>query len=190
MSGERNIAMSYTLQDFCSEIHQILVAENNSAGREKVRRKMEELLANKTFIEQFCGPDKKPGVYKLNEDPTTGAVVLSHVMGDGHASPPHDHGNSWAIYGQATEHTVMTEFDRTDDGSDDEAISLEETRQYRLDPGQVGLFDVGQIHSIQYPDNARFVRVTGVDLDGIDRHAYNLKHRTVKTIHSASAGEA
>jgi len=181
--------MSYTLQDFCAEIHQILAAENNSEGREKVREKMEGLLANETFIEQFCSPEKLPGVYKLNEDPTTGAVVLSHVMGEGTTSPPHDHGNSWAIYGQATEHTVMTEWDRVDDGSDDEAISMKETKKYRLDPGQVGLFDVGVIHSIQYPDNARFVRVTGVDLDGIDRKAYNLKHRTVKTIRAESANQ-
>ena len=33
--------MSYTLQDFCAEIHQILVDENNSDGREKVRAKRE-----------------------------------------------------------------------------------------------------------------------------------------------------
>ncbi len=181
--------MSYTLQDFCAEIHQILVDGNNSEGREKVRAKMEQLLANKTFIEQFCGPDKPPGVYKLNEDPTTGAVVLSHVMGEGHTSPPHDHGNSWAIYGQATEHTIMTEWERVDNGSDDENIAMEETKKFRLDPGQVGLFDVGVIHSIEYPDNARFVRVTGVDLEGIDRKAYNLKHRTVKTLRAATAAQ-
>lgn len=182
--------MSYTLQDFCAEIHDILIAENNADGREKVRRKLEQLLANETFIEQFCGPDKPVGVYKLNEDPTTGAVVLSHVMGEGTMSPPHDHGASWAIYGQATGHTIMREWDRTDDGSDDEDISLEQTSEYRLDPGQVGLFNPGVIHSIEYPDNARFVRVTGVDLDGIDRKSYNLKHKTVKTIRAESANAA
>ena len=182
--------MSYTLQDFCAEIHQILVAENNADGRERVRQKLEQLLGNETFIEQFCGPDKPAGVYKLNEDPTTGAVVLSHVMGEGAMSPPHDHGTSWAIYGQATEHTVMREWYRTDDGSDDEDISLEKNSEYRLDPGQVGLFNPGVIHSIEYPDNARFVRVTGVDLDRIDRKAYNLKHKSVKTIRAASADAA
>ena len=179
--------MSYTLQDFCAEIHQILLDRNNSCGREQVRAKMGKLLKNAAFIEQFCGSKKKPGVYKLNEDSTTGAVVLSHVMGEGHTSPPHDHGASWAIYGQATKHTVMTEWDRLDDGSNDKNIEIKEARKYRLDPGEVGLFDVGQIHSIEYPDNACFVRVTGVDLDGIDRKAYNLMHKTVKTIRAESA---
>ena len=86
--------MSYTLQDFCAG--SVLVAENNADGRE-VRQKLEQLLGNETFIEQFCGPDKPAGVYKPNEDPTTGAVVLSHVMGEGAMSPPHDHGTSWAV---------------------------------------------------------------------------------------------
>jgi predicted metal-dependent enzyme (double-stranded beta helix superfamily) len=181
--------MGYTLQDFCAEIHQILVKGNDSAARERVRWNMEKLLANEMFISQFCGPDKKPGVYKLNEDSNTGAVVLCHVMGEGHASPPHDHGASWAIYGQATEHTVMTEWDRVDDGSNDEGIEMKQTKKYRLDPGEVGLFDIGQIHSIEYPDNARFIRVTGVDLDRIDRKAYNLKHKTVKTIRAESADQ-
>ena len=179
--------MGYTLQDFCAEMHDVLVDENNPEGREKVRQNMEKLLANEAFIEQFCGPDKPEGVYKLNEDLTTGAVVLSHVMYEGHMSPPHDHGDSWAIYGQAAEHTIMREWERTDDGSDDENIALEKTKEYRLDPGQVGVFNPGAIHSIEYPNNARFVRVTGVDLEGIDRKAYNLERRTVKTIRSESA---
>tara|TARA_R110000787_G_scaffold19018_3_gene57538 strand:- start:385 stop:933 length:549 start_codon:yes stop_codon:yes gene_type:complete len=182
--------MGYTLQDFCADIHVILKDENNAAGREKVRRKMEQLLANDAFIDQFCGPDKKAGAYKLNEDPTTGAVVLSHIMDEGHASPPHDHGNSWAIYGQAVKHTVMTEYARTDDRSDPGKFALEVTREYTLNPGEVGLFDVGQIHAIKYPDNARFVRVTGTDLDRIDRTAYNMKHGVAKTIRAESADTA
>ena len=73
--------MAYTLQEFCSEIHNILMAENNSAGREKVRQKLEQLLTNKEFVAQFCGPEKEPGVYKLNEDPNTGAEVKVKFKG-------------------------------------------------------------------------------------------------------------
>ncbi len=182
--------MSYTLQDFCAEIHKILVVENNEDGREKVRQRLEKLLTNETFVEQFCGSDKPVGVHKLNEDPTTGAVVLSHVVGAGTMSPPHDHGESWAIYGQAKEHTVMREWDCADHNYGDGNITLKQTREYRLDPGQVGLFNPGVIHSIEYPDAARFVRVTGVDLDRIDRKAYNLKHKTVRTIRAESADQA
>ena len=179
--------MAYTLQEFCADIHGILVAENNSSGREKVRTQLEKLLTNQDFIEQFCSRDKKPGVYRLNEDPTTNAVVLAHIMGDGHTSPPHDHGSSWAAYGQAVEYTDMTEWQRIDDENDAGKAKLEQTKTYRLDPGQVGLFDVGKIHSISYPDGARFVRVTGTDLDRIERKAYNLKHGTVRIIQAETA---
>ena len=155
--------MSYTLQDFCAEIHEILVAENNADGREKVRQKLEQLLENETFIEQFCGPDKPAGVYKLNEDPTTGRSFCP-CDGRGRDVAAHDHGASWAIYGQATEHTVMREWYRTDEGP---MTRISRLRKIGIpaDPGQVGLFNPGVIHSIEYPDNARFVRVTGVDLD-------------------------
>ena len=182
--------MNYTLQDFCAEMHKILIAENNENGREKVRQKLEELLTNETFVEQFCGLNKPVGVSKLNEDPITGAVVLSHVMGEGTTSPPHDHGESWAIYGQAREHTVMREWVCSESNTSDGNITLEQTKQYRLDPGQVGLFNPGVIHSIEYPNAARFIRVTGVDLDRIDRKAYNLKHGTVRTIRAESADRA
>lgn len=176
--------MGYTLQDFCADIHAILKEENTPAGRQKVRAQLEKLLTNETFVEQFCGPDKKAGVYKLNEDPTTGAVVLAHVMDDAHVSPPHDHGKSWAIYGQAAGQTTMREYGRTDDGADPEKFELEKTGEYTLNKGNVGVFDVGVIHSIDYTDKARFVRVTGVDLDTIDRVAYDTKRGVVKNIRS------
>ena len=182
--------MSYTLQDFCAEIHQILKERDDATGREEVRAKLETLLANETFVEQFCGPDRKPGIYTLNEDPTTGAVVLAHIYRKGVVSPPHDHGTSWAIYGQATEYTDMTEWKRTDDGADSARADLAEVRTYRLEPGQAGLYDVGEIHSIDFPDDTRLVRVTGVDLDRIDRTAYDLKTGEAKTIRSQSADSA
>ena len=32
-------------------------------------------------------------------------------------------------------------------------------------PGHAGIYQDGKIHSIDYPDDARFVRVTGTNLD-------------------------
>ena len=39
-------------------------------------------------------------------------------------SPPHDHGESWAIYGQAKLWTDMIEWKREDDGSDPKHAKL------------------------------------------------------------------
>jgi len=47
-------------------------------------------------------------------------------------------------------------------------------------PGQAGIYQDGKIHSIDYPDNARFIRVTGTNLDRIDRVRFDLNTGEVK----------
>jgi len=89
-------------------------------------------------------------------------------------SPPHDHGASWAIYGQATHYTDMIEWEREDDGSNPENAKLKPVKKYRLLPGHAGIYQDGTIHSIDYPDYARFVRVTGTNLDKINRVRFDL----------------
>jgi hypothetical protein len=47
-------------------------------------------------------------------------------------------------------------------------------RSYRLGPGEVGVYETGVIHSIDYPAGSRFIRVTGTNLDRIERDAFDL----------------
>ena len=93
-------------------------------------------------------------------------------MTEPRTSPPHDHGASWAVYGQAAGHTDMTVWSATGD-----AGALEPVRTFRLEAGQAGLFDVREIHSIDYTDGARFVRVTGVDMTGEERRVFDPETR-------------
>ena len=46
----------------------------------------------------------------LYEDPKLGFQILAHVNEKGRAGQPHDHGASWAIYGQAVGETVMSDW--------------------------------------------------------------------------------
>ncbi len=41
-------------------------------------------------------------------------------------------------------------------------------------PGHAGTYEDGKIHSIDYPDYARFIRVTGTNLDNIQRVRFDL----------------
>ena len=120
-------------------------------------------------------------------DPELGFVVLSHVNTKAAKSPPHDHGASWAVYGQATEYTDMTEWRRTK-GDGPGPAEIEMSRQYRLNPGHAGTYDIRAIHSIDYPDGARFVRVTGTDLERVPRLKFNLKTNEAEVIESVSTG--
>ena len=90
-------------------------------------------------------------------------------------SPPHDHGASWAIYGQATHYTDMIEWEREDNGADTKHAKLKPVKKYRLTPGKAGIYQDGKIHSIDYPDHSRFIRVTGTNLDQIQRVRFDLK---------------
>ena len=72
----------------------------------------------------------------------------------------------------------MTVWKRLDDASVDGKADTEWDQQYRLEPGDVGLFNEGTIHSIAYPGGGRFVRVTGTDLDGIKRSRFDAKAGT------------
>jgi hypothetical protein len=179
--------MTYTLDQFVADARTTLQAENNSAGREKVRRLVERLLDNDRFVARYFPSDLEPGRHKLYEDPELGFVVLAHINPKANKSPPHDHGSSWAVYGQVSHHTDMTVWERIDGGEGGGDATLKEVRSYRLNPGEVGIYDIGEIHSIDFPDGARFLRVTGKDLDHVRRLKYDTDAGKALVIESASA---
>ena len=160
--------MSYTLDQFIGDCRTTLRRDPGPAGRETVRLNLERLLANQDFIREYCGDDQPRGLKLLYEDTELGFQVLAHINDKARVSPPHDHGHSWAIYGQATKYTDMIEWAR-EDGADAMHAKLKPVKKYRLLPGHAGIYQDGRIHSIDYPDNSRFVRVTGTDLDKITR---------------------
>ena len=166
--------MVYDLDQFIADCRTILARDPGPAGREEIRVSLERLLGNPEFLRQYCGEDVPRGLKVLYEDPKLGFQVLAHINDKARKSPPHDHGASWAIYGQATHYTEMTEWDRLDDGSDPDGAKLKPAKTYRLMPGHAGIYQDGKIHSIDYPDYARFIRVTGTNLDNIQRVRFDL----------------
>ena len=169
--------MSYDLDQFVSDCRAILERDPGPAGREEVRVRLEQLLANPDFVQKYCGDQVPRGLKVLYEDPDLGFQVLAHINDKARVSPPHDHGASWAIYGQATHYTDMIEWEREDDGSRPAKAKLKPVKKYRLLPGHAGIYQDGKIHSIDYPDYARFIRVTGTNLDKIDRVRFDLEVR-------------
>lgn len=164
--------MAYELDQFIADTRATLKRDPGPAGRESVRANLERLLANKDFVAATCGEDVPTGLKTLYEDKELGFQILAHVNDKARKSPPHDHGASWAIYGQAVKHTDMIEWERT--GGDDKHAELKEAKRYRLNAGEAGIYQDGKIHSIDYPDRARFIRVTGTNLDRINRVRFDL----------------
>jgi predicted metal-dependent enzyme (double-stranded beta helix superfamily) len=172
--------MAYDLDQFIADCRTALARDPGPAGREEVRVRLEKLLSNQEFVRKYCGEDAPRGLKVLYEDPKLGFQILAHINDKARKSPPHDHGASWAIYGQATLYTDMIEWEREDSGSDPKHAKLKPAKTYRLTPGHAGIYQDGKIHSIDYPDKSRFVRVTGTNLDRIPRVSFDLASGEVR----------
>ncbi len=165
--------MHQALEQFCRSCKQALKGRPGAAGRAEIVRLLEQAVADAGFRDACFGEGQR-GRRLLHRDPELGFCVLAYDMSEPRVSPPHDHGPSWAIYGQSEAHTEMTEFEREDGGTGPGPAKLRELRRYRLNPGQVGLFEIGAIHRIDYPAGAKLVRVTGEDMERVPRLKYDL----------------
>lgn len=173
--------MSYSLQDFCTDVRSILGEADDPASRDQVRTKLELLLADADFLAGHVGPESDPGMQQIHQDQELGFCVLAYNMAAPRQSPPHDHGGSWAVYGQAEGYTDMTLWHESDG-------KVEAGRTFRLNAGQAGLFDIRDIHSIEYTAGAKFVRVTGVDMSGEPRRVFDPQTGAMREIESVGAG--
>jgi hypothetical protein len=179
--------MTYGLDDFVKDIKSTLKADNGPGGRKAICEKMEVLLQNKDFLDKALPPDSVDGHMKLYEDADQGFVVLAHYHSKHRYSPPHDHGPSWAIYGQATGWSEMGIWSRTDGGSGAGRAELKPAETFRLTPGKAGIFDVGHIHSVNRNDGVcAYIRVTGRDLDYVKRYRYDLEGKKAIAMEAAS----
>ena len=73
----------------------------------------------------------------------------------------------------------MTIWNRIDDGSQIGHAELNAIQTFSLNPGQAALFDTGIIHSTAHPKPARWIRVTGTNLDTIERYSYDVDRQVI-----------
>jgi hypothetical protein len=175
--------MAYGKDEFITDCREAMKTLDGDGARKSICTSMEKLLENTDFIAQNLGPDKEEGRHTVFQDDETGFNLLFHIFDCANGSPPHDHGSSWAVYGQAAGYTDMTEWEY-----DENADDLKVSKSYRLDPGKAGIFPPNAIHSIEYTAGARFVRVTGVDLETVARRVFDQETHEMRTQNSNGAG--
>ncbi len=182
--------MAQALQEFCSDARMILKAGASRAALEKVKASLACLLTDADFIKQQFADNAAIGLRRIYTDPDLGFEVLTYRWDKARNSQPHDHGDSWAIYGQVHEYTEMTEYERTDDRSDPQRATLSAKSKYRLNPGQAGIYWGRELHSTATPVGACYVRVTGTDLENIPRIRIDTATGRVITIHGRTVSPA
>lgn len=170
--------MAYTLREFCADLTATLSNEGE-AGLPKLADKLAALLRNPDFVAATFSEGDPPGKRELWRDPVTDAYLLAHVHQAGRAGAPHNHGESWAIYGTARGCTGMSEWRRAD-ARDASGVVLERTAAYDLGPGEARAYGRGTIHSITHAEKTWVVRVTGGDLDSRPRYRFDPATDTIR----------
>src|SRR5262249_52155426 len=123
----------YTLQQFSNECHHILAEDAGVEGRKKVCALVQEILKDDDFVATHLHdgvPDRKI----LYEDPELRFCILGHVNHGARESKPHDHGPSWAIYGQARGKTVMSDWELLEPATKDRPGKARLVREKRVTP--------------------------------------------------------
>ena len=150
--------MSYTLDAFAKDCREILRSENNPAGRSKVCTLLQKALKDEEFVGKAFD-DTTPERKILYEDPDLGFCILAHNYTGPKESPPHDHGHSWAIYGQAKGETSMSDWELVEPASAETAGKVKKTRSYKLTPGVAHVYNEGDLHSPSRTDATLLIRI-------------------------------
>jgi len=161
--------MSYTLDEFAADIRSSLKEDAGAAGIEAVRVLTEKAVSDPKFVQEFLGPQNTKKRSVLYEDPELGFCICTHV-GEGKdekGPPPHNHGTTWAIYGQAVGTTTMTDWKILEPAEDDRPGLVEPIETYDLTPGKARAYDVGFVHSPTRGGATRFLRIEGENLDHV-----------------------
>ncbi len=160
--------MSATLEQFISECRTILNAEPGPSGRRKICMRLEELLRDAGFVSTVLNEETSERQI-LYEDPALGFCVLAHSYKAPKTSPPHDHGPSWAIYGQAKGETEMTDYELLEPAAPGKPGKARPLRTYKLTPGTAYLYNEGDQHSPVRRGPTQLIRLEGLNMDRIKR---------------------
>ena len=160
--------MSQTIEKFAAACHDILKAEPGPAGRRKVRDLLQETLKDQQFVATYLN-DQTPERKILYEDPELGFCVLAHYYQGAKESSPHDHGPSWAIYGQAQGETEMSDYELLEPASAEKPGKVRKVRTYKLTPGIAHVYNEGDLHSPKRVSSTRLIRIEGVNMEKVKR---------------------
>ena len=163
--------MALTLEQFAAACRRILAEDPGVAGRRKVRALVEDVLRDEAFVAAHLG-DGTPERKVLYEDPELGFCILAHAYDGAKDSKPHDHGPSWAIYGQARGKTVMSDWALLEPATEEKPGKVRLVEEYTLTPGVAHLYNEGDLHSPRREGSTRLIRIEGVNVEKIRRYPY------------------
>lgn len=161
--------MAYTLEQLAADIKSTLKADASDAAKDKVCSLVSKACLDKEFVAQHLTAEACKPRKVLYEDADLGFAICGHVYGDKAVGSPHDHGSSWAIYGQAVGKTEMTEWSIVKPGSGSDPSLVKPQTTYTMTPGDVRFYKTGAVHSPNRQEPTKLIRVEGKNLDHVKR---------------------
>jgi hypothetical protein len=163
--------MEFTLDSFASECRRLLKADPGPAGRDKVRAVVQEVLKDEKFLGTYLN-ENTPDRQVIYEDPELGFCICAHLNRDAREANPHDHGNSWAIYGQAFGETEMSDWEIIEPAVEGKPGKVRRAKVYVLKPGMAHIYNEGDVHSPKRITTTGLIRIEGKNTQKMKRLAY------------------
>ena len=163
--------MGYTLEQLSDACHRALKDHPGVEGRKRMCALVADALTDEAFVRTYFDgelPERK----LLYEDPEFGFCILAHAYEGARESQPHDHGPSWAIYGQARGETIMSDFALVEPPGEKQPGQVRLVRSYTLKPGMAHLYNEGDLHAPRRAGSTRLLRIEGQNLERVARSAY------------------
>ena len=156
--------MADRIEAFARQCSALLKAGPGPAGRQQVCDLLKPLLADPSFVEQYV-PESTSERELLYEDPELKFCLFAEHKHGAKVGKPHDHGPSWAIYGQAAGVTEMTVWEVLEPATDGKPGKVRRQDTYTMTPGSAFVYNEGVLHSPSRTAPTRLVRFEGVNLD-------------------------
>lgn len=165
--------MTITLETFAADCKGVLSVDCGPDGLERVRQIVEAALKDKAFLAKVLGPEATEERNLLYEDPDLGFCILAHKYQGPKTSSPHDHGPSWAIYGQAEGSTEMSDWEVVEKPMGEKPGKVKHIRTYVMEPGDARAYQIGDVHSPKRVAATKLIRIEGKNMDTVKRDTFD-----------------
>lgn len=165
--------MAITLDTFSNSVRGFLLEDPGVNGREKVRDLLQQVLVDKAFTDQYVRDDQ-PQRTVLYEDPDLGFAILAHVYHAAKQTQPHDHGVSWAIYGQVAGESLIQDWEIVEQATDEVPGKVRQKGARPLTPGLAIIYNEGDIHSPGRQGPAKLIRIEGKHVQEKKRFSWDI----------------
>lgn len=169
--GEGIKDMNEKLLQFAQQTRQLLSTKPGVEARQDVAALLSQLLHDKAFVSNiFAQP--MPDRHILYEDEELHFCILAHQYEGARTSPPHDHAHCWAIYGQVEGETHMRDYKVLSAPNEDQPGIVQLTKSYHLAPGDVHVYEPGDVHSPERHASTKLIRIEEQNMEKVQRFPF------------------